>query len=226
MRDNAEQSGKENEEKKDGADEKKEEDDELGEETEEERAARKAREAEERRQFEEEERLDRERRALLEKKLLADLFGEETTCCNPECGTALGFHRCDCLAPVRQDPIPYDDLLEKRKLMHPDWYVDPFGLDGDDMAAKMLRLLMGEFTEEETQKLLEDLMKEEKEEEEPETDTPPEPLSRASTPGSYDFSHDEDEEENSEEEDEEEEDDFPWPTCREFTIDNGRGAIQ
>ena len=68
-----------------------------------------------------------------------DAADEENICCAEICGKTTHFHPCPCLAPVRQDPIPYDALLEKRKADHPEWYIDPYGLADDDHANKIMR---------------------------------------------------------------------------------------
>lgn len=218
---------------KEGDEDKKEEEDEddwLGTETEEEKKARKEREKEEQLAYEEELRKDKELRDKMEKMSLKDaLSDDEAICCAEKCGKTTKFHPCPCLAPVRQDAIPYDALLEKRKAEHPEWYVDPYGLGDEDHANKVLRMLMGEISEEEANKLLDNIMTEEekKEDEHEDLESPtgsnPEPLSRASSPGSFDLSggHEDDETLTFEEEDEE----YRWPTCREFTVELGIKAI-
>ena len=57
---------------------------------------------------------------------------EWAICCSGVCGATTRFHPCACLAPVRQDPILYEALLEKRRAEHPEWYIDPYGLEDDD----------------------------------------------------------------------------------------------
>lgn len=210
--------------------EEEKEEEEWPEETEEERQARKEREKEEAREYEEELRRDKERSLKLEKLSLKDSLGAEI-CCADICGMTTHFHPCACLAPVRQDPIPYDAMLEKRKSEHPEWYLDPYGLHEDDQAAKVMRMLMGEVSEEEANQLLEDLMSEEEKIEETHEDlespggSEPEPLSRTSSPGSFDLSGDGDDEEESSIFDEEAEE-YRWPTCREWTVELGLKAIE
>lgn len=224
--------GKEDgDEKKDDKKEEEEEEEWMKEETEEERQARKEREEEEAREYEEELRRDKKMRSKMDKLSLKGSQTDEAICCSGICGKTSRFHPCACLAPVRQDPIPYDAMLEKRKTEHPEWYVDPYGLDDDDPAGKVMRMLMGEVSEEEANQMLENLMTEEEKKEEnlEELESPrgsePEPLSRTSSPGSFDFfGKSEDGEGDSlwSEEDEE----YRWPTCREWTIELGQNAIQ
>jgi len=211
---------------------KEEEEEWLKEETESEREARKQREKEEEREYEEELRRDKERRSKLDKlSLKGTLLEDDGICCSELCGKITGFHHCACLAPVRQDPIPYDALLEKRKLEHPEWYVDPYGLDDDDYANKVMRMLMGEVSAEEADRMVDNLMMEEEDKKEQESredlsraGSEPEPLSRASSPGSFDLAGSTKDNESSifDEEDEE----YRWPTCREWTVDLGLTAIE